>query len=719
MATLVLGTVGAIVGGPVGAALGSALGQQIDGRLLAPKARHGPRLGDLAVQTSSYGTQIPAIFGTMRVAGTVIWATDLREQKSTSGGGKGRPKSVGYSYSASFAVALSARTLRRVGRIWADGKLLRGAAGDFKAAVKFRLHAGTEDQPVDPLIAAAEGIGQAPAYRGIAYAVFEDLQLADFGNRIPSLTFEVEAEPEPTLGSIAETLSGGEVVDGATPALVGYAATGDSLRGAIEALGELAPLSLREEAGRLVLGRAMGNASEIAAAHCAAGPSQFSRASAAAAPGEVTLAYYDPERDFQTGLQRASTGCGGLRGERRAAAAALAAADAKALAEARLAASLAGRARAKVRLSWRDAMLRPGARVRIEGRSGCWRIERWSFERMIVALDLVGVPAREGAGTVTAAPGRPVAQPDLPHGPTKLVLLDMPLWGDRRPDGPWLLAAAAGVEAGWRSAELLASYDGGASWTPAGSTAAPAVIGTAQNKLGGGGSALFDLRASVDVELLGETMWLESRDDAALAAGANLAAIGDELIQFGSAEPIAPRRFRLSRLLRGRRGTEWAAAGHEAGQTFVLIEPEAMLALHPPAGAQGGEARLLASGIGDADSSSPAVRLLSGEGKRPPSPVHLRAARTAAGDISIRWVRRSRSGFAWTDGADAPLGEEAEAYRVTAAAGAVSRAFEVVEPLLHYSAAQQQADGLTGTLAINVVQLGTGAPSRPAHVTID
>ena len=73
-----------------------------------PRRRQGPRLGDLAVQTSSYGTPIPKIFGTMRVAGTVIWATDLAEHRSTSGG-KGRPKATTYSYSASFAVALSAR----------------------------------------------------------------------------------------------------------------------------------------------------------------------------------------------------------------------------------------------------------------------------------------------------------------------------------------------------------------------------------------------------------------------------------------------------------------------------------------------------------------------------------------------------------------------------------------------------------------------------------
>jgi hypothetical protein len=218
MATLILTAVGTAIGGPVGAAVGAILGQQIDGTLFAPKRRHGPRLGDLAVQTSSYGTQIPKIFGRMRVAGTVIWSTDLKEERSNSGGGKGQPRTVNYSYSASFAVALSSRPISGVRRIWADGKLLRGEAGDFKSRTGFRFYPGSEGQSVDPLIASVEGAGLAPAHRGIAYAVFQDFQLADYGNRIPSLTFEIEADAQAvTVGRIAEELSSGAIAAGERP----------------------------------------------------------------------------------------------------------------------------------------------------------------------------------------------------------------------------------------------------------------------------------------------------------------------------------------------------------------------------------------------------------------------------------------------------------------------------------------------------------------------
>lgn len=137
MATLALSTIGTALGGPIGGAIGSLIGNSIDRGLFGPGPRRGPRLNDLSVQTSSYGTQIPRIYGAMRVAGSVIWATELKESSEPQSGAKGQPEVIVYSYAASFAVALSSRAAKGVGRIWADGKLLRGAAGDFKVKTGF------------------------------------------------------------------------------------------------------------------------------------------------------------------------------------------------------------------------------------------------------------------------------------------------------------------------------------------------------------------------------------------------------------------------------------------------------------------------------------------------------------------------------------------------------------------------------------------------------
>ncbi|HEY0311036.1 MAG TPA: phage tail protein [Allosphingosinicella sp.] len=725
MATLVLTTVGTLVGGPIGGAVGALLGQAVDSRLFAPKARQGPRLGDLSVQTSTYGSEIPKLFGTLRVAGTVIWATDLKETRSTAGNGKGQAKSVSYTYSASFAVALSGRPILGVRRIWADGKLLRGAAGDFKSATGFRLLSGGEGQVVDPLIASVQGAGQTPAYRGVAYAVFEDFQLADYGNRIPSLTFEVDADPGPVaVAAIAAELADGDVEAGETDDVAGYAASGDGVRAAIEALGEIAPLSLVDTGSRLRIERRGAGAAWLVgddelgnAAGSAGGRAKWARVAASNVPGETTIAYYDPARDYQTGLQRASRGGAGGKGERRSVAAALDAEVARAAAQLRLDSLWAGRETGTVNLAPRRLGLRPGAVLRIEGKPAGWSVARLTLEKMVLAAELERLPPSTQAAAA-AAPGRPVAQPDAPAGTTRLVLLDLPSLQDVPASRPQLLVAAAGDE-GWRAAALSASYDGRASWQAAGSTAAPAVMGNVVVPPLAGGSALFDDSASFEVALLNEEMWLENRDDSALAAGANLAVAGDELLQFGRADPLGGRRFRLSRLVRGRRGTEWAASLHGAGEAFVLVDAAALAAVEPPLAAVGAEVRLQPHGIGDGPDPPAAVRVFGGESLRPPSPVHLRCERQEDGALAFSWVRRSRSGWLWMSGSDTPLGEEREAYRLTVAGVAGGgRTVETDQPVFSYAAAEQAADGIAFPLTVRVAQIGTSGSSREAVLTI-
>ncbi len=721
MATLVLTTIGSAVGGPIGGAIGAVLGGQLDQRLLAPR-RQGARLGALTVQTSAYGQPIPKLFGTLRVAGTVIWATDLREDRTRSGGGKGKPKVTEYSYSASFAVALSGRTIRAVHRIWADGKLLRGAAGDWKSETGFRLHLGDEAQAVDPLLAAAEGVGGTPAYRGTAYAVFEDLQLADFGNRIPSLTFEVEADAAPVpLGTIADILSDGAAGGDTSAALSGYAASGDSARGAIETLSRAIPLSLRDDGTRLRLTDTVPPAVALTAgeAGTATGSARadrrmIDRQAAGTLPDEVTVTYYEPARDYQSGLQRARRGGPGRRIETIELAAALDVGTAKAVAERRLADSWAARTTGTVTLPWRHLDLRPGGTLDLEGAR--WRIAGWTLENMVLGLKMraVHVPA---AVLPRAQAGRATAGRDEVHGPTRIALVDLPPLDDRMTT-PCLWLAAAGPSPGWRRAAVIASSDDGASWNDLGSTAAPAIIGTALTALMPGDTALFDHVSSIDVILLNGAMALLSRDDDALAAGANLAMVGDELIQFGQVLSLGTGRYRLSRLLRGRRGTEVAMLGHSIGESFVLVETASLLPIEVAADKINGNLRVIASGVGDPVGIATAG-VVTGRALRPPSPVHLRARPLAGGGLRFAWTRRSRAGWAWTDGGEVPLGEESERYRlkITPQAGTV-RVIEIGVPQFDYTAAARDEDGALGATSIDIslVQLGSAGAS-PSEAT--
>jgi len=713
MATLVLTAVGSAVGGPIGGAIGALIGQSVDHALFGPKRREGPRLVELAVQTSSYGAQIPKLFGTMRVAGTVIWATDLIESRASSRSGKGQPSTSTYSYAASFAVLLSARAILGVGRIWAEGKLLRGAAGDFKTATGFRLHLGGEDQAVDPLIASAEGAAT-PAYRGAAYAVFEMLQLADFGNRIPSLTFEVIADEGQVLVSTIARALAGEVSGTAALAVGGFAASGGSVRAVLEMLGQAGGAWFAPSGAGLVMRDVAGTTVVVADEGFAVEGKGVRRARAVAAietvPRTVTVGYYDAARDYQAGVQRAQRPGAGVRDDRVEVPAVLEAGAAKTVAEAMLARAEAGRVRRTIAAGFEAMAIAPGACVTIAGEGGVWRVADVNIEAMVTTLGLVLLVA--ASLTTTATSGRVSGAVDAVVGATIVRAFEVSGLEESPLSAPRMTVVAGGTGAAWRQAALLYSVDDGVSWVAAGATAAPGVLGTIAVVASSAPATLVDLRGAFEVVLAHAGMELGDADAAALDRGVNLALLGDELVQIGRAEPLGGARWRLSRLLRGRRGTEAAAGAQMVGDRFVLLEAGAARAFDLPVSVLGREVRVIASGVGD-DAPFETRCVMRGASVVPPSPVHLRFVSEADGSATVRWTRRSRAGWRWIDGVDAPLAEEVEAYRVTVTAGGTSRGADVAEPFVSITAAER-----VGSVSIAVRQRGVFGESLAANLIV-
>lgn len=716
MATLILTAAGGLIGGRIGGAVGALIGQAIDSTIFAPAPRQGPRLSDLSVQSSTYGAPIPRIFGRTRVAGTVAWSTDLIETRGTRSNGKGRGSTETYSYAASFAVLLSGRKIVRVERIWADGKLLRGAAGDLKVDVAaVRVHDGDADQAVDPLIASAEG-GDASAWRGQAYVVFEGLQLGDYGNRIPSLSFEIVADEAPVgVGTMIGELAG--VAAEAGPPITGFAASGPSVRAVAESIAAAFPMIVRagDAAGLRFapvvtappgdgdLGAHIGD-KRVASLDVTLAPLDVT-------PATLSIAYLDPARDYQAGVQRVRREGGGLREARIDLPAVLGADAAYRSVHRALVRAGIERTTARVSLPWRAMTARPGDRLGIGGIG--WRVAAVQFEQMVVRLDLVRVGDMP-ASVACVTPGRLVGEVDALHGPTTFAVVDLPPLIDLSATRPAVAVFAGGASPGWRRAGLLASTDGGASYVSAGTTAMPAVLGATVSLLPPAPATLVDRINSVDVDLLNPSMSLSDADMPSLLAGANLAMIGDELLQFGRAVPLSPGRWRLSDLWRGRRGTEDAVVAHGPGSRFLLIEASAATVL--PSELTVGGVMVMATGIGDTapyptQSAATATRAVL-----PLSPVAVEAVPLAGGDTELRWIRRSREGWAWRDGVDAPLAEEREAYRVSWQGGEA----ETTGPRFTYTAAMRAVDIAAGraSTTFTIRQIGAAALSPPATLTI-
>ncbi len=198
--------------------------------------------------------------------------------------------------------------------------------------------------------------------------------------------------------------------------------------------------------------------------------------------------------------------------------------------------------------------------------------------------------------------------------------------------------------------------------------------------------------------------------------GANpLAVLADngewEVIQYLSAELIAPGVYVLSGLLRGQAGSGSAtAAGASAGASVVVLDSnlvratisqsERGLPLTWRAAPSGGAAGGLA--MTEVEFTWSALAL------RPFAPAHLKARRLADGTLRFAWIRRTRlGGDPWTSG-EVPLSEASESYRFDIVAdGAVVRSLTVVSPTADYGVGDQATDfpsGMPWPLTVEVRQ---------------
>lgn len=386
-----------------------------------------------------------------------------------------------------------------------------------------------------------------------------------------------------------------------------------------------------------------------------------------------------------------------------------------------------GRETAAFRLAPSRLALDPADVIRLDHDGRCLDLRLVS----VADAEARGIEAmRQDREAYDLPPGNPrpasLARP-IVFGAPDVVLLDLPQLSEDQAAHRPLVAAHArpwpGEMAVWRSP----SEDGFELLTTFGSRAR---IGTLAVDLHAGPVSRFDLGNAAVVDLLSGT--LEGVTDLSLFGGGNAFAIESspgvwEILQAAEAELLAPGRYRLTRLLRGQRGTESAIGNPTPAGSRVVVLDAALAAL-PIAEADlglpwnwrvGPASRPVSDETYVATSFTP-----EGVGLRSFSVAHVeqpwRKAREP-GDLAIRWTRRSRALSADSWGAvEAPLAEESEAYEVDILDGAtVKRTLAAATTSATYAAADQIADwgallAPGDTLDILICQLSTlvgrGAP---------
>jgi len=803
--------IGGVIGsiwGPIGAAIGSTIGSLIDMQFMDDI--EGPRLQDIKFTTSAYGAPIPLVYGpSNRVAGQVIWwdgVTEAKREEDTGAFGLG-PTITTYTYFSSIAIAFNDRPSSQLKRIWANNVVIFDASAKdpdvptptmsptrgqkfvrvynpitgedvifengipddipptFKGIFSYlrsfkptgymsemeyvRFYPGSETQEPDLFMESVEGVGNVPAYKGVSYIVINRLALASFGNRIPNIEVEVEADEEISLDGMMQDLLGrAGISDTSSISLT------DSVSGAffarnaaltaflpqlqtffrfhtVQQFGSIRFIK-RPESMQGTIGLTDMGGRERSTEPAQNGPIVYNIESEAESINSVALTALDIGRDYQRNTQKAFRSVGRAGNEvALEMALSLTATEIRETAERILKDAWSRQWRLRFSTSSAYANLAAGYTLGVPyndevlpilitqvtiGRNGIVEVEGTFEDTSTEAVSVIAQPAPVSSVNRTLAVL------------TTLQLLDIPLILTGNEDSGFYWAISANnFFTGASLQRSIVAYD--SDYLNIAEAGQQSYIGDVATALAAGTDVTFDRTNTLTVTLRNPSLMLSSQTELAVLNGANLAwvgpesGIGGELIQFVDATLVSSGVYTLSTLLRGRYGTEANIGTHGADEVFVLITTATIGSLDFGT-ADWNLTRWYRALVSGQDDSVTYLYEFANTGVRakPLSPVHIKGSRDGSNDLTISWIRRSRGTRTYLGGGTVPLNEVTESYEVDIMSGvSVLRTISISSESATYTAAQQTTDGLTpGDLVdVNIYQISdTRGRGFPGSATV-
>lgn len=483
-----------------------------------------------------------------------------------------------------------------------------------------RFYPGSDTQNPDSWIEADIGAGDVPAFRGLAYSVYQQFNSSIFGNSLPAAC-EVLIDPDQAMtwrDALAEILQRcgvpREAIDASgvnTRPFEGY-----YIRGATPVITALEPLLIaggivgQERDGTIALFELQNaevfqirNGPDVSdmGAYSGSGPAandekaKWSRASVDRLATSYGVRHQDPDNQYVEGYQHygirhPSSGPAEVRKEFLAPNLVLTRKEAR-----NLAADL-------IRRQWVNSMMvemtLPAPYIHLlendlltwtedTGEQPLVRITR----REVGANFLVQITAvrEQIEGKVTGSPVQSAAglnRPALPSvAPVTGLVLDMPAVTNAHAQAPGLLMAACSEDGErWSGCTVFESRDYGANWNRVASIATEAAIGTTSLAAGPAaeahGTTTLTLDSqTVDVSLASTGVFggLFGCTLAEAMTGQNWCAIQDavtgeiEIAAFLDVVQVDATTYTLSNWLRGLRGT--ATTAKAPGSRFILLHP--------------------------------------------------------------------------------------------------------------------------------------------------
>jgi hypothetical protein len=609
--------------------------------------------------------------------------------------------------------------------------ILNGVFGNpLLAGASLRIYEGNYQQLADPLIQAdvdaAQGADSTPAFRGRFYIVWENFNISKFGGSVPMFFMLVEHKELKTLGPILDHLCdevGIEPGDRDFSDFDGVQVRGietsslRSPRGVMEVLGLVYNLEFFESVDGVLTGVNLGGASEVTIApeHLGAveGDSSFSDNDVpqlldtnlldeVQLPRTINVTAFDPDKEYEKTNQPAFRMQGFAAGEHTIdLPMTLLVDEIRQTAERSIYRQHVEAESAQMSLPPVYGYLDAATVVTVSEGGVTHRLRTQSINGALpgaLAFDLVADQAEvfDQSATVGESGGGRPPQKVAVTVPSIVLLMDIVNLRDED-NSPGYYAAVVPLDEGdWAGAGLY--EDRGADYELKADFTLPAVAGKAANTLSADDGTSWDYTNHLDVDLYADGA-LESKTEAQVLNGANAAVYGNEIIQFQTATKLGgfPNRWRLTNLLRGRRGSEYATT-HSAGERFVLLDG-AVKFLPKALSDRGVETnwKAVTFGYSLADTNSTTFTW-DCQNLKPLSVVQVEGERDMSNNLTITWIRRSRIGHEtpYQTGQDPPLGEQEEKYEVDILDGvAVVRTITVTSPTASYSAAEQTTDGLT------------------------
>lgn len=738
------------------------------------QAQDGPRLKNKEAAGGDYGIPMARGLGeAVRVTGAFIAQDDIKETKhkvedhseivgvvtgaaqgflvggpvgAVIGGAIGgllgfaAPDQVYYTYSDTFAVLLLDRAgqdpIEGVTKIWANGKLIfshnpanvvsetfdadgKLISRKYKKNKYFKsltITGGHTDQPVNPVLAA--NVDEDSGYIFCALAIFEDLQLAAFGNSVPPTEHLVQVKTGETVADAAEFIADFAGIDPereiSTTALVsntllGYPITSETT--CWDAVKPLLPsfaIDAAEVSGQVRFYRrsqsmrAVIPTDQMGAYMFGDSPPNklaFRRDGDLALPQETSLTFIDADRDLQPNTATSSRTEGDarsniavsvpivLRAWEGASAAALMHWDA-----------WLGRTALSFTLTDQWMGIETGLAYgipfggqvvpyritrKLRGANGIIEVEALSDESVTYTASLPG-----SSGTMP-----PEESTEFPN--TRLIIMDMPITSDDHDDYGFYIAQ--GGEAGWTRGRIEVSSDG-TNFVTIIDQPFNAVMGDVTGTLAAGSTDglddTLDTTTVLTVVLLSDLDELEDATDAELDLWKNFAFVGKdglgEYLQFKTATKVGFATWELTNLRRGRRGTDHAIGTHTSGEEFALLGAGGVFRIVYSDTSQWGEEYTF-RGVTlhqDAEDAEEQTFTNTGEGKRPFSPVNVEGTWDGSNNLTVTWDSRSRL-FAGGLGIDDNAEWDIEFF------GSPNHTETVSSETATFTAAEQTAAGLT------------------------